>query len=49
MGNLGHADFRVPHGRRRIAVNRTKITLAVHQHVAQGKILSHTNNGVINS
>src|SRR5690606_6316289 len=48
MRNPGHADFGITHGRRGIAVDGTEVTLAVHQPVAQGKVLGHPHNGVIN-
>ncbi len=47
MGQAFHADFRVTHGSRGIAVNGTKISLTIHQRVSQGKILRHTYNSVI--
>ena len=47
MGNLGQADFGVTHGCCVIAVYRTKVTLAVYQHVAHREVLRHTNNRVI--
>ena len=34
--------------RRAIAVDRTEVTLAIHQHVTQRKILRHTDDRVIN-
>ena len=34
MGNLGHSHFGVAHGRRRVSVDRTKVTLTVNQHIA---------------
>ena len=42
-----HADFGVAHGRRRIAIHRPEVPLAVHQRVTQGKILRHANDSVI--
>ena len=48
MGNLLHADLGVTHGSRVVAVDGTKVTLTIHQRVAQGKRLGHTNNGVVN-
>ena len=37
VGNLGQADFGVTHGGGVVAVHRTEVALAVHQHVAQEK------------
>src|SRR5690606_7862775 len=34
VGELGHADFRVPHGGGAVAVDGAEVALAVHQHVA---------------
>ncbi len=48
VGNARQAAFRVTHGRGRIAVNRPEVALAVHQHVAQRKILRHAHQRVIN-
>src|SRR5690554_1515516 len=48
MGNLLHADFGVTHGGGVVTVDRTEVTLAIHQRVAQGERLSHTNDGVVN-
>ena len=39
--------FRVAHGRRRIAVHRPEIALAVHQRVANRKRLCHPYQGVV--
>ena len=44
MRYLGHADFGVAHGGRVVAIDRTEIALAIHQHVAQRKILRHSHN-----
>src|SRR6185312_4198629 len=48
VGELGHAYFGVAHGRGVVAVDRTEITLPVHQHVAQRKRLGHAHDGVVN-
>jgi len=48
MGNLRQTDFRITHCRGGVAVDRTKVTLTIYQHVAQGEWLRHTNDGVIN-
>ena len=45
--DFGQTDLGVAHGGGVVTVNRTKVTLPIHQHVAQGKILRHANNGVI--
>ena len=46
--DLCKPDFGVTHGRRVVAVDRAEIALAVHQHMAHGKILGHADDGVIN-
>ncbi len=40
-------SFRITHRRRRVAVDRAKITLSVHQRIAQGKILHHSHHSVV--
>ena len=47
MGDLGEADFGVTHRRGVVAVYRAEVTLAVDQHVAQGEILRHPHDGVV--
>ena len=48
MGDFRHTDFRITHRRCGVAIDRTKVTLTIYQHVAQGEWLRHTNNGVVN-
>ena len=38
-----HTRFGVPHGGRRIAVDRPEVPLAVHEHVPQRKVLRHAH------
>ena len=47
VGNLGHAHFGVTHGSGGVPIDGTKVTLTIHQHVAQGKRLRHPHDGVI--
>jgi len=47
VADARHAHLGVAHRRRAVAVDRTKVALAVDQHVAQGKILRHAHNGVV--
>ena len=47
VGDLGQADFGVPHGGGVVAVHRAEVALAVHQHVAHGEVLRHANDGVV--
>jgi hypothetical protein len=47
LGQFGHTNFGITHGRGRIAVDGSKVTLAVHQEIPHGKILGHTHHGVI--
>ena len=48
VGDLGEADFGVTHRRGVVAVYRAEVALAVDQHVAQGEILGHPHDGVVN-
>ncbi len=47
VGNFRHAHFGVTHRRGRVAVDGTKVALAIHQHIAQRERLGHTNDGVV--
>ena len=47
MRDFGQTDLGVAHGGGVVAVDRTKVTLPIHQHVAQGEVLRHADNGVI--
>ena len=47
MGDFGEADLGVTHRRSVVAVDRAEVTLAVDQHVAQGEVLRHTDDGVV--
>ena len=47
VGDLAHADFGVTHGGRGVAVDGAEVALAVYQHVAHGKGLGHTDDGVV--
>lgn len=47
MGNLRQTDFRITHCRGGVAVDRTKVTLTIYQHVTQRERLRHTDNGVV--
>ncbi len=40
--------FCITHRRRVIAINRAEVTLTIYQHVAQGKVLRHAYQSVIN-
>ena len=46
-GDLGHAALGVPIGRRRVAVHRAEVALAVDEHVAQREGLGHAHQGVV--
>ena len=46
--NFGHAHLSVTHSCWRITIHRTKVTMAISQHIAHGEILSHTHNSIIN-
>ena len=45
----GHPCLGIPHCGRGITVHGAEVTLAIHQGIAQGKMLSHPDQGVINS
>ena len=47
-GDARQARLGVPHGRRRIAVDRAEIPLAVHQRIAHGERLRHAHQRVVN-
>ena len=48
LGQPVHAAFGVTHGGSRVAVDRSKVALAIHQRVAHGKVLRQTNERIIN-
>jgi hypothetical protein len=47
VADARHADFRVAHRGGIVAVDRTEVALAIHQHVAQAEILRHAHDGVV--
>ena len=47
QGNLAHAGFGITVSRRGIAVYRSEVAVAVHQHVPHGKILRQTDQRVV--
>ena len=47
LGDPGHPDLRVPHGGRRIPVDRTEVPLAVDEQVAHREVLGHPDHGVV--
>ena len=48
MADTRHSDFGITHRGGVIAIDRTKVALAIDQHVAQREILRHTDDGVVN-
>src|SRR5690606_29284954 len=48
VGNLGQARFGVAHCRWRITIDRTEVTLPVDQLYAQGPVLRHADQRVVN-
>ena len=48
VGDLGHTDFGVSHCRGGVTINRTEVTLAIHQHIAQRERLGHSHNSLVN-
>ena len=47
LAHLREAALGVSHGSRRVAVNRTEVTLSVHKHVAHVPALSHTHQSAV--
>ena len=47
MGDLCQTNLGVSHGCRVITVHRAKVTLAIDQHVAQGEVLGHPHDRVV--
>ena len=47
VGNFCQTDFGVAHGRSVVAINRSEVALAVHQHMPHRKILRHAHNRVV--
>ena len=47
VGDARHAHLGVTHGRGGVTVHGAEVALAVHQHVAHGKGLSHAHDGVV--
>jgi len=47
VGNLAHAGLGITHGRRRIAVHRTEVTLAVDERITHRPLLGQTHHGVV--
>ena len=45
--HLAHTGLGVPVSSGGVAVHRTEVTLAIHQRVAEGEILSQANHGVV--
>jgi len=48
VGYFSHANFGIAHGSRRVTIDRTKVALAIYQHIAHGKRLGHTHYCVVN-
>ena len=47
-GHTAHAGLGVTVSSRGVAIHRTKVTLTIHQRVAQGEILCQTDHGIVN-
>ena len=47
LGDLGHARFGVPVGRRRIAIDRAEVALSIDQRIAQRERLRHAHHRVV--
>ena len=48
MGDFRHANFGVTHRSGAVTIDRTKVTLAIHQHVTHGEVLRHAHDSVVN-
>ena len=46
-GDAGQAALRVAHGRGRVAVDRAEVAVAVDQRVADGEVLGHAHQSVV--
>ena len=49
FGDAAQTDFRITHGSRGIAVDRTKVAMAVNERIAERERLRHTDDRVIDS
>ena len=47
LAYLLQAGLRITHGRGTVTVHRAEVTLTVHQRIAHGPVLSHTDQGAI--
>ena len=47
-GDAGETRFGVPVGRGRVAIDRTEVALAIDERIAQGEILRHADEGIVN-
>ena len=47
LGEAREADLRVAHRRRRVAVDRAEVPLAVHERGAHREVLGHAHHGVV--
>ena len=47
VGDALEAGLGVAHGGRRVAVDRAKVALTVHQRIAQAPVLGHAHHGVV--
>jgi hypothetical protein len=47
LGHTGHSDLGVPHGRRGVAVYGAEVSLTPYERVAQGKVLNHPYDRVV--
>ena len=47
LTHLREAALRITHGSRRVAIDRTEVTLTVNQRIAHIPVLSHTDEGTI--
>ena len=44
FGHFLQARFGITHGRWRVAIHRTKVTLAIYEQIAHGKVLRHARH-----
>ena len=48
VSHLFQAGFGITHGRGRVTVHRTEVSLSVYQRQTHGERLRHTNHGIVN-
>ena len=47
IGDLHHTGLRITHSSRGVSIDRTEVTLAIDQRIAEAPLLCHTHHGII--